>query len=196
MPLKRRAVTCLFLLPFTLVMATKLRSQSRAAAAKQPKPAANRKPVGALRALSATQRQWVDGTLRKMTVDEKIGQLLFTTYHGTFTATDSNAYQQMMHDVRDLHAGGFILITRITPLGIEKSQAYPTAVLNNQLQSKSKLPLLNAGRRCGWMKARRSQPRWRSRRVGIRATRTPWVKSLRSKRARPGCTGFTLRWPM
>jgi beta-N-acetylhexosaminidase len=27
-------------------------------------------------------------------------------------------------------------------LGIEKSQAYPTAVLNNQLQSKSKLPLL------------------------------------------------------
>jgi beta-glucosidase-like glycosyl hydrolase/CubicO group peptidase (beta-lactamase class C family) len=142
MPLKRRAVTCLFLLPFTFVMATKLRSQSRAAAAKQPKPAANRKPVGALRALSATQRQWVDGTLRKMTVDEKIGQLLFTTYHGTFTATDSNAYQQMMHDVRDLHAGGFILITRITPLGIEKSQAYPTAVLNNQLQSKSKLPLL------------------------------------------------------
>src|SRR6266404_3899279 len=142
MPLKRCAVMCLFLLPFALLMATKLRSQSRAAAAKQTKPAPNRKSAGALRALSATQRQWVDGTLRKMTVDEKIGQLLFTTYHGTFTATESPAYQQMMHDVRDLHAGGFILITRITPLGIEKSQAYPTAVLNNQLQSKSKLPLL------------------------------------------------------
>jgi beta-glucosidase-like glycosyl hydrolase/CubicO group peptidase (beta-lactamase class C family) len=142
MPLKRCAVMCLFLLPFALLMATKLRSQSRVAAAKQTKPAPNRKSAGALRALSATQRQWVDGTLRKMTVDEKIGQLLFTTYHGTFTATDSPAYQQMMHDVRDLHAGGFILITRITPLGIEKSQVYPTAVLNNQLQSKSKLPLL------------------------------------------------------
>ena len=143
MPLKRRAVMCLFLLPFALLMATKLRSQSRAAAAtKQAKPAPTRKSAGGSRALSAAQRQWVDGTLRKMTVDEKIGQLLFTTYHGTFTATDSPAYQQMMHDVRDLHAGGFILVTRITPLGIEKSQAYPTAVLNNQLQSKSKLPLL------------------------------------------------------
>jgi beta-N-acetylhexosaminidase len=142
MPLKRRVVTCLFLLPFALLMATKLRSQSRAAAAKQAKPAPNRKSTGALRALSAAQQQWVNGTLRKMTVDEKVGQLLFTTYHGIFTATDSPAYQQMMHDVRDLHAGGFILITRITPLGIEKSQAYPTAVLNNQLQSKSKLPLL------------------------------------------------------
>ena len=142
MPLKRRAVMCLFLLPFALLMATKLRSQSRAAAAKQAKPAPNRKPTGALRALSTAQQQWVDDTLRKMTVDEKVGQLLFTTYHGTFTATDSPTYQQMMHDVRDLHTGGFILITRITQLGIEKSQAYPTAVLNNQLQSKSKLPLL------------------------------------------------------
>ena len=142
MPLKRRAVMCLFLLPFALFMATKLRSQSRAAAATQEKPAPNRKSAGALRALSAAQRQWVDSTLRKMTVDEKIGQLLFPTYHGTFTATDSPAYQQMMHDVRDLHAGGFILVTRMTPLGIEKSQTYPTAVLSNQLQSKAKLPLL------------------------------------------------------
>jgi beta-N-acetylhexosaminidase len=142
MPLKRRAAMCLFLLPFALLMATKLRSQNRAAAAKQMKLAPNQKTAGALRVLSLSQRQWVDGTLRKMTVDEKIGQLLFTTYHGTFTAADSPAYQQMLHDVRDLHAGGFILITRMTPLGIEKSQAYPTAVLNNQMQSKSKLPLL------------------------------------------------------
>src|SRR2546429_5512107 len=77
-----------------------------------------------------------------MTVDEKIGQLLFTTYHGGFTATDSPAYQQLLHDVQDLHVGGFIVITHGSPLGIVKSQAYPTAVLANQLQTKSKLPLL------------------------------------------------------
>jgi len=47
-----------------------------------------------------------------------------------------------MHDVTDLHVGGFINITHGSPLGIVKSQAYPTAVLNNQLQAKSKLPLL------------------------------------------------------
>jgi beta-glucosidase-like glycosyl hydrolase/CubicO group peptidase (beta-lactamase class C family) len=41
-----------------------------------------------------------------------------------------------------LHCGGFINVTHITPMGIEKSQAYATAVLNNQLQSKAKLPLL------------------------------------------------------
>src|SRR5207249_11768941 len=42
----------------------------------------------------------------------------------------------------DLHAGGFIIVTRIGPLGIEKSQAYPTAALNNELQTKAKIPLL------------------------------------------------------
>ncbi len=92
--------------------------------------------------LSSTAEQWVESTLRKMSVDEKIGQLLFTTYHGSFTSTDAIAYQQMMHDVDDLHFGGFINVTQMSPLGIIKSQAYPTAVLTNQLQSRSKLPLL------------------------------------------------------
>jgi beta-glucosidase-like glycosyl hydrolase/CubicO group peptidase (beta-lactamase class C family) len=123
-------------------MAMKLRSQSRAATAKQSRPAPPSESRSALRALTPAARQWVNTELRRMTLEEKIGQLLFATYHGTFTATDSPAYQQMLHDVNDLHAGGFILITRMTSLGIEKSQAYPTAVLSNQLQAISKLPLL------------------------------------------------------
>ena len=84
----------------------------------------------------------MEATLRRMTVDEKIGQVLFTTYHGSFTAADTAAYAQMMHDINELHVGGFIIITHGSPLGIVKSQAYPTAVLANQLQAKSKLPLL------------------------------------------------------
>ncbi len=86
--------------------------------------------------------KWADATLQKMSVDEKIGQLLFTTYHGELTPTDSTTYAKIVHDVVDLHCGGFINVTHITPMGIEKSQAYATAVLNNQLQSKAKLPLL------------------------------------------------------
>jgi beta-N-acetylhexosaminidase len=96
----------------------------------------------AARRLPPAASQWVETTLRKMTTDEKIGQLLFTTYHGNFTAADAPAYQKMMHDVKDLHVGGFINVTEALPLGIVKSQAYPTAVLSNQLQAKSKLPLL------------------------------------------------------
>src|ERR1700738_3743661 len=91
---------------------------------------------------SPGSKAWVETTLRKMTLDEKVGQVIFATYHGSFTPTDSAAYRQMMHNVEALHVGGFINVTQGSPLGIVKSQAYPTAVLNNQLQAKSKLPLL------------------------------------------------------
>ena len=142
MPTTRRAVLCLLLLPIIFFMATKTRSQNRPATVKQSKPAPQSKPASGLRPLPPAAREWVQSTMRRMTADEKIGQLLFTTYHGTFTSTDSPAYAQILHDVTDLHAGGFILITHITQLGIEKSQTYPTAVLSNQLQAKAKVPLL------------------------------------------------------
>ena len=138
----RRVVLCLSLLPFVIFMATKTRSQSRTAAAKTKNLAPQFRTAGPLKPLSAGERQWVDASLQRMTVDEKIGQLLFTTFHGTFTSTESPEYQKLLHDVTDLHVGGFIVVTHITPLGIEKSQTYPTAVLANQLQSKAKLPLL------------------------------------------------------
>ena len=140
-----RRVRFLLLIPVTilLLMAHSTRSQNRGTSAKKSaakeSAAASRNTA---KKLSPTANAWVESTLRKMTADEKIGQLLFTTYHGSFTATDSAAYQQILHDVKDLHVGGFINITHGSPLGIVKSQAYPTAVLNNQLQSKSKLPLL------------------------------------------------------
>src|SRR5712664_350086 len=129
--------------PIVFLMAYNARSQNRSISAE--KPAATEDVVSAksgAKRLSPAAAAWVESSLRKMTVDEKIGQLLFTTYHGSLTATDTAAYQQIMHDVTDLHVGGFINITHGSPLGIVKSQAYPTAVLNNQLQSKSKLPLL------------------------------------------------------
>lgn len=121
-------------------MAHNARSQSRTSAA----AGRNSQTQGrnTLKKLSPGAQQWVKTTLRKMTVDEKIGQLLFTTYHGSFTSMDSAVYKQMLHDVDDLHAGGFILVTQGSPLGIVKSQVYPAAALANQLQIKSKLPLL------------------------------------------------------
>src|SRR5215470_2181539 len=140
-----RRVRFLLLIPASLLilMAHKARSQTGVSSAEQnaasKSGAANRNSV---KKLSPAASAWLEATLHEMTVDEKIGQLLFTTYHGSFTAADAPAYQQLLHDVRDLHVGGFIVITHGSPLGIVKSQAYPTAVLANQMQSKSKLPLL------------------------------------------------------
>ena len=140
-----RRVRILFLSFVSLLtlMAYKARSQnSNPTAKKDAAKVSGTTAKRGLKKLSPAATAWVESTLRKMTVDEKIGQLLFTTYHGSFTATDAPAYAQIMHDVEDLHVGGFIIITHGSPLGIVKSQAYPTAVLANQLQTNSKLPLL------------------------------------------------------
>jgi beta-N-acetylhexosaminidase len=145
-----RRTAQLMLLPLVLLslMTPKVRSQSRSG--KSPKSAAS-KPVAKQSASQAAPSsksavedpgKWVESTLKEMSVEEKVGQLLFTTYHGSFTPTDAAAYAQMMHDVEALHVGGFINVTQGSPLGFLKSQAYPSAVLSNQLQAKSKLPLL------------------------------------------------------
>jgi len=139
----------LLLLPLVLLplMTPKVRSQSRSG--KSTKPAVPKNvstaplaQAGAGSHLSPEENKWVETSLKQMSVEEKVGQLLFATYHGSFTASDSAAYAQMMHDVEELHVGGFINVTQGSPLGYLKSQAYPTAVLSNQLQQKSKLPLL------------------------------------------------------
>src|SRR6267378_2751974 len=144
-PMEGRRVRSLLLIPVAILflMAYSARSQNRSNSAKKSATKENAaSSKSAPKKLSPAANAWVESTLRKMSVDEKIGQLLFTTCHGSFTAVDSAAYRQIMHDVNDLHVGGFINVTHGSPLGIVKSQAYPTAVLNNQLQSKSKLPLL------------------------------------------------------
>jgi beta-N-acetylhexosaminidase len=131
-----------------VIMANTLHSQSNTSSPRPPAPHSARAKSHASAAAEsaaaqhAAAQKWVEATLRGMSLDEKIGQLLFTTYHGSFTPRDAVAYKNMMHDVTDLHVGGFINITQGSPLGIVKSQVYPTAVLTNQLQAKSKLPLL------------------------------------------------------
>ena len=127
-----RRVRFLLLIPVSIVllMAYNTRSQSRSTSAKKNVVKEGAFPAkSGVKKLSPAANAWVETTLRKTSVDEKIGQLLFTTYHGSFTATDTAAYRQIMHDVTDLHVGGFINITQGSPLGIVKSQAYPTAVL-------------------------------------------------------------------
>jgi beta-N-acetylhexosaminidase len=140
---RRNAGLLLLPLLFLSFMTLKARSHNRTAKSSKAAPADRGVSQAENTAnLTPEQNKWVESSLRQMTLEEKVGQLLFTTYHGSLTATDSDAYAQMMHHINDLHAGGFITITHSSPLGIVKGQAYPTAALANELQTKSKLPLL------------------------------------------------------
>ncbi len=86
--------------------------------------------------------RWVETTLRRMTLRQKIGQMLMPAYFGGFTPADDAGYKELMREVKEDGVGGFILATHSGPLGIQKSEVYATAVLTNQLQRAAKVPLL------------------------------------------------------
>ncbi|MGB6198491.1 MAG: glycoside hydrolase family 3 N-terminal domain-containing protein, partial [Candidatus Acidiferrales bacterium] len=93
---------------------------------------------------STANERWVRDTLAKMTLDQKLGQLLVVYYYGGFTQADSPEHRELVRDVEQLHVGGFILKTQVTPTGLNFSQAYPTAILANDLQRRAAIPLLVA----------------------------------------------------
>jgi beta-N-acetylhexosaminidase len=117
----------LFLLPLLLLMRPSARAQKSLQTKTRP---------------AAEGKAWVEKTLQKMTMREKLGQMLMPYFFGGFTSTESADYNELMYQVEENHVGGFIVGTERGPLGIERSQAYPTAVLTNELQSRSKYPLL------------------------------------------------------
>ena len=65
-----------------------------------------------------------EATLKKMTVREKLGQMLMPHYFAVFTSADSAAYKELLHEVEINHVGGFLVGTQRGPLGIERSQVY------------------------------------------------------------------------
>ena len=91
---------------------------------------------------AAPQSSWVDQTLKKMTLREKLGQMLMVFYFGVFTSTESAEYKELLHQVEENHVGGMIVGTSRGPLGLERSQVYATAVVTNELQRRAKIPLL------------------------------------------------------
>jgi beta-N-acetylhexosaminidase len=120
----RRGLAALALL---LLMTSSLRAQKSSATP-------SRRP--------ASRSAWVSQTLRKMTLREKLGQMLMVPYFGAFTSAESLEYKELLHEVEENHVGGLIVSTVRGPLGIERSQVYPTAVLTNEMQQRAKIPLL------------------------------------------------------
>ncbi len=115
-----------------LLMATTGRTQ------KSPRAQDARKPSG----LSAESERWVSQTLKSMSLDEKIGQLFAVWAYGSFLSTESQDYKDLLSDVEEKHIGSFAIQTQGSPLGVTRSQVYPTAVLVNTLQRHAKVPLL------------------------------------------------------
>jgi beta-N-acetylhexosaminidase len=85
------------------------------------------------RRASRAALQWADGELRRMTLDEKIGQLISVGVNGTFLGQESEAFKQLRRQVERNHVGGIILF---------RGPVYESVHLVNRMQQLARRPLL------------------------------------------------------
>jgi beta-N-acetylhexosaminidase len=99
--------------------------------------------------------RWVDETLKKLTVDQKIGQLIVPSFESGFLSTDSDRFDELSRLVKEFHVGGFHVFGASQPAppvllnasygNVILGQPFSAAFLVNRLQALSAVPLLNTG---------------------------------------------------
>lgn len=120
----------ILLLSFALLLTTTGATTGRLAASPRPRvPASQPYPPRP----SRDAIKWADGELRRMSLDEKIGQLISVGINASFLNQESEAFRALRRQVEENHIGGIILF---------KSPVYESAVLVNRMQQLARRPLM------------------------------------------------------
>jgi len=82
-----------------------------------------------------SEAAWVEKALSRMTLEEKIGQMVACSYSGQFVNKDSDVLRRLEHLIVERKIGGLILFG---------GQVYETAYLTNAVQKMARIPLLIA----------------------------------------------------
>jgi beta-N-acetylhexosaminidase len=89
-------------------------------------------------------QKWAEKTLRKLTLEEKVGQVFMIWCRASFLNVENPEYLQLREAIENYHVGSFALTVHVDGPYLLRSEPYEAAELLNRLQSDSKLPLLFA----------------------------------------------------
>lgn len=89
-------------------------------------------------------REWVDQTLKELSLEEKVGQMLQVRYYLDYKNFDGPEYNLIREELRNYHIGSVVCGMHFDKAGPIRSSALEAARVANQLQADSKLPLLLA----------------------------------------------------
>jgi len=87
---------------------------------------------------------WARKTLKHLSLEEKIGQMIMIWARVEFTNLDSYEYVSLRDDMRKYHIGSLLLTVPQDGSFLLRNQPYEAAMLVNQLQHDSELPLIFA----------------------------------------------------
>jgi len=82
---------------------------------------------------SSKALKWANDQLRKMSLEEKVGQLISYGINATFLNQDSDAYRDLKHQIEDNKIGGVVLF---------RGPVYESVILVNRMQQMARYPLL------------------------------------------------------
>jgi beta-N-acetylhexosaminidase len=119
------------LFAFFLVLALTL----PAFAKKQPHPAPRSATGG---------DKWAEKTLRRLSVEEKVGQVFMIWCRASFLNVENPEYLQWLEAMQKYHVGSFAMSVHVDGPFLLRTEPYEAAELLNRLQKESKLPLLIA----------------------------------------------------
>jgi beta-N-acetylhexosaminidase len=88
--------------------------------------------------------KWAEKALKKMSLEEKVGQLFMVWARAKFLNLNGPEYAQYHQILEKYHVGGFALTVPADGAFVYYNQPYEAAMLVNQLQRESKLPLIIA----------------------------------------------------
>ncbi len=109
-------------------------------------------PAAAQPALDKVAQQWVAATLKKLTLEQLVGQMIFAPLNSTYLSSDSDQYEALVKLIHESHVGGLIAFGGTEPMpNVMLNNTYGPVILGqplelaslfNRLQAVSALPLL------------------------------------------------------
>lgn len=88
--------------------------------------------------------KWAQKTLKKMSLEQKVGQMFMIWARAEFLNVNSPDYLKLVDNMHKYHVGGFGLTVATDGPFLLKNQPYEAAMLTNALQRESELPLFIA----------------------------------------------------
>jgi beta-N-acetylhexosaminidase len=92
--------------------------------------------------LNRDGERWAEKTLRKLTLEEKVGQVFMIWCRASFLNVENPEYLQWLEEIQKYHVGMFAMTVHVDGPYLLRSEPYEAAEILNRLQSESKLPLL------------------------------------------------------
>jgi beta-N-acetylhexosaminidase len=94
--------------------------------------------------LTKKGEKWAEKTLRKLSDEEKVGQLFMVWCRASFLNVQNPEYLQWRDAMTKYHVGSFAMTVHVDGPFLLRSEPFEAAELLNRLQQDSKLPLLIA----------------------------------------------------